>query len=95
MGYWSGIGPECLWRRGFFSGEDGFAAAEEGIAVEHDDAAAAGALHFDIGAGADDGPGVAAAGMRFAGSDEIAEENGGFGHRRWFLPEVNQEYHKG
>ena len=40
-----------------------FTAAEEGITVEHDDAAAAVALHLDIRAGAGDGPGVAAAGM--------------------------------
>ena len=38
-------------------------ATKEGITVEHDDAAATVALHFDVRAGAGDGPGVAAAGM--------------------------------
>ena len=55
--------------------KNSFAPAEESVTVKHDDAGAFVAFHFNIGAGADDGPFIRAAGMGFAGFDYISDQN--------------------
>ena len=51
------------------------AALEKGFPVHHNHTAAGIAADFDISAGTDDGPQITAAGVLFAGADNVAGQN--------------------
>ena len=61
--------------------QQGLSALQEGLPVQHDQAAAGVAAHFDIGAGPGDRPLASSAGVGLPGLDDISDQNG-IRHRR-------------
>lgn len=61
------------WRRAM--GNDGLAAAEKTLAVQHDNPSAAAAPDLYIRTCPDNSPFIGTAGMGFTGGDDVADKN--------------------